>query len=150
MSTELASMPIEGLPSRTLLLKQQTLSSTEELSSSEASVDSDDDSVISQLETPEAVTTEILEVSRSDARRTVLDQHIKRQQEGEQHQDVDAHTVGKEQKEYSADIEAESARIIDKVRDYQQELFERAKSENIIAVYVHTSWIICCPDEVAV
>lgn len=28
-----------------------------------------------------------------------------------------------------------SARIIDQVRDYQQELFERAKEENIIAVY---------------
>lgn len=32
------------------------------------------------------------------------------------------------------DGEVLSARIIDKVRDYQQELFERAKDENVIAV----------------
>jgi hypothetical protein len=32
------------------------------------------------------------------------------------------------------DFEADSARIIDMVRDYQQEMFERAKAENIIAV----------------
>lgn len=31
-------------------------------------------------------------------------------------------------------VEAESTRIIDRVRDYQQELFERAKEENVIAV----------------
>lgn len=34
------------------------------------------------------------------------------------------------------DKELPSARIIDKVRDYQQELFERAREENVIAVYV--------------
>lgn len=32
------------------------------------------------------------------------------------------------------DREVLSARIIDKVRDYQQELFERARDENVIAV----------------
>lgn len=33
------------------------------------------------------------------------------------------------------DDSSPSARIIDQVRDYQQELFERAREENIIAVY---------------
>ena len=32
-------------------------------------------------------------------------------------------------------IKGETGQIIDQVRDYQQELFERAKEENIIAVY---------------
>lgn len=36
-----------------------------------------------------------------------------------------------------------SARIIDKVRDYQQELFERAREENVIAVYVFED-LLCC------
>lgn len=36
----------------------------------------------------------------------------------------------------SKSLDSESKKIIDQARDYQQEMFERAKAENVIAVYV--------------
>ncbi|KAK5078536.1 Dicer-like protein 1 [Lithohypha guttulata] len=131
---EVASMSLPNPPLILILPKQQTLSSMQEITSSEADIASDAESAVSQLDTPSTEEKEDSDTLRNDTHRAVLDRHIKHQQEKERQKDVDADTVDKEQQEYSTTIEAESARIIDKVRDYQQELFERAKSENIIAV----------------
>lgn len=127
-------MSLPNPPLILILPKQQTLSSMQEITSSEADIASDAESAVSQLDTPSTEEKEDSDTLRNDTHRAVLDRHIKHQQEKERQKDVDADTVDKEQQEYSTTIEAESARIIDKVRDYQQELFERAKSENIIAV----------------
>lgn len=127
-------MSLPNPPLILILPKQQTLSSMQEITASEADIASDAESAVSQLDTPSTEEKEDSDTLRNDTHRAVLDRHIKHQQEKERQKDVDADTVDKEQQEYSTTIEAESARIIDKVRDYQQELFERAKSENIIAV----------------
>lgn len=73
------------------------------------------------------VTFEQVLRERDTAKAAFLD-HIKNSKNEEQQHDASAETLRVD------DNDAEPSRIIDKVRDYQQELFERAKDENVIAV----------------
>ncbi|RMZ76008.1 hypothetical protein DV738_g5169, partial [Chaetothyriales sp. CBS 135597] len=72
----------------------------------------------------------------TDSPSTVTDQRNKRRLDllrQDEHDDEDLSEDGVPQKPRSS-LESESERIIDKARAYQQELFERAKEENIIVV----------------
>jgi hypothetical protein len=69
-----------------------------------------------------------LQQSKSQAQRAAFDDFLKSEE---------GHIRGTEatQAEVERKAAEESARIIDRAREYQQELFERAKEENVIAVY---------------
>lgn len=70
---------------------------------------------------------------KKTANLAALDQHVMTNDEDEE-QDDDNDNIRPFKSPAATKVADESAKIIDKARDYQQELFERAKEENILAV----------------
>lgn len=111
--------------------KNKAATIAEQLLIKPSSADSDDDtsSVVSS-DTSAAEVHEIanLEVFKRQTNRSAWFKHLK--------DDRLKDTTSSEAETLTDESQAHSTtnRIIDKVRDYQQELFERAKQENIVAV----------------
>lgn len=68
-------------------------------------------------------------IHKREARTKALNEYI------QEHESSDVVTNAPDQVTDSTTINPVNQRIIDKVRDYQQELFEKAKAENVITVY---------------
>lgn len=101
-------------------------------SSSTSDAEADSESLPSDTEPTDSTSSDDLELLKQEAQRAALARHFQLKKEVEQKQSMQPTT---EHLVAAADTkEFDSARIIDKVRDYQQELFERAKEENVIAV----------------
>lgn len=93
----------------------------------------DDESASSDTDILEPDTPVDPEEAKRKAQTAAFTKHLEERQRQEQHDPV----LTPASKDITCPVkgpDAESARIIDKVRDYQQEMFERAKAENVIAV----------------
>lgn len=73
------------------------------------------------------------EILKRDAQRAAFNKYLLEQREQETEEASPLNALNDPQ---TVVANSEGTRIIDRVRDYQQELFERAKEENVIAVYV--------------
>lgn len=96
---------------------------------SENNIESDNDSVASSEDLIEDNIHDNPDIAKREAQQAALAEHVQRKQKRPK---LIASNIAFD--EEPVDGKDESARIIDKVRDYQQELFERAKQENVIAV----------------
>ena len=96
--------------------------------------DADDThSIASDPEVLEVEPEQNPDITKREAQKAAFDKHVHAQQDSKNHD----HPDDANERDRSSQIrQSESDRIIDKVRDYQQELFERAKEENVIAVCV--------------
>jgi len=104
----------------------------------------DDESVTSDTDVSEPEAPIDPEEAKRKAQDAAFTKHLECAQSGEKHES----TPGVESKSAifpAKDSEFESKKIIDQARDYQQEMFERAKAENVIAVYVdnHIDYQTC-------
>lgn len=109
------------------------------VASAESDAEKDDESNASDTDISESESPVDSEEAKRAAQRTAFTKHLEKQQRQEEREPSSTST--KKTSHLNQGSEAESSRIIDKVRDYQQEMFERAKAENIIAMYVNS------PDE---
>lgn len=139
-------------PHNTAEMKQPLLDLAEDLSAVDretsalamdvnviSSADSDneqrDESVTSDTDTSEPEVLIDPEEAKKKAQDAAFTKHLEYLQSEEKHES----TPGAESKSAifpTKGFEFESKKIIDQARDYQQEMFERAKAENVIAVYV--------------
>lgn len=101
-------------------------------SSTDSSADHKDVTDVSDSESSDIDTAFDTEALKREAQQAVFDRHLQSQPKPvkEERKPIFARDGGAEEEVTDPD----STRIIDRVRDYQQELFERAKEENIIAV----------------
>lgn len=100
-----------------------------EVKDGSSSADSDDESVLSTDDNHPDTAILNPDVAKRQAQQAVLAEHVQRQLKRPKLQPsstkLDDNVV---------DAKDESRYLLDKIRDYQQELFERAKQENVIAV----------------
>ena len=106
------------------------------ISSADSDVEHDDEASTSDTDVSEPDVSVSPEEAKREAQQAVFTNHLKKQQEQVKHEPSSTSASGTATHLVKG-LEAESDRIIDRVRDYQQEMFERAKEENIIAVYVN-------------
>lgn len=106
--------------------------SIQEPSSSTSDVEEYSESLPSDTEPTDLPSSDDLEAQKHEAQRAALARHIQLKKQHEQEQSEQVATTISIPAKVAKD--SDSVRIIDKVRDYQQELFERAKEENVIAV----------------
>jgi len=106
------------------------------ISSADSDVEHDDEATTSDTDISEPVVSVDPEEAKREAQQAAFTNHLKKQQEQEKREPSSTSTSASATHVVKG-LEAESDRIIDRVRDYQQEMFERAKAENVIAVYVN-------------
>ncbi|KAK5951972.1 Dicer-like protein 1 [Knufia fluminis] len=102
------------------------------VASAESDAEKNDESSASDTDISESESPVDSEEAKRAAQRAAFTKHLEGQQRQEEREPSSTST--KKTSHLNQGSEAESSRIIDKVRDYQQEMFERAKAENIIAV----------------
>jgi len=93
----------------------------------------DDRSITSDKDISDSEDSLDLQKTWRDAQNAIFTKHLERSQNEDRHESTSITQLKTATPDLKG-VEAESSRIIDQVRDYQQEMFERAKVENIIAV----------------
>lgn len=129
LDLSISSLALEGVTHRhkdqaTLVPQKSAAESFMEVND-----DRDDESVPSDIDDSDASFEINIDVQRREARRAAFNEYVQGQEE------ADRSAISNEVGTPLDNIKAQASYIIDQARDYQQELFERAKKENVIAVY---------------